>query len=198
MTASDGFANSPPSSRPARTDWGQPGQRRPHATPRSERRALADQLLEQYSPKLAVILGAHPYPDLARSTATCPHSGLTGDHTGGLTARLLRPSTLRSGSKVQIDVEFTNSTDRAIELPQPLGAYLGDGHRILSTNAHVAQLAVLYPPIIVQPGQSITTPVDLSTAAWDPADGYQLPPGDYTLEVPLGTTWVSAAITVTP
>lgn len=161
-----------------------------------DQRAIAHELLDRYSPQVAIILGAHRYPNLAASTSTCTITDLDIHRTSRLTVAVDPTVTVVSGKRTRIAVAITNATGETIESNQPLDAYLSDGHRILSISGVYARPAVGEPPLVLQPGESTTVQLDLSTATCDPTDGYQLPAGTYQLEVPLEDGWVSTTVKV--
>ncbi len=168
--------------------------------------ALARRLLQRYKRDIRITLGGLSYPITRARFVASPlfqyeiaddTDSLTGDCgpavrasrlPAGVTATIALHAPLKPGRSVSLAVKVTNHGTTPFQ-PQDIGngAVLVDRHsgRALSRFVGFALAqAVIYPPI--QPGSSLTLKGSLATAGCSYRIGYAVPPGTYTLAVPVG------------
>ena len=158
----------------------------------ANQRALADEIVEAYSDRVAVRLGFLPYPDVmaALPNGRPPCGDPVLPVTANATVRLVwrsEPSTfvVKSGDSFEGVVTLTNAG--ASEVPYQSGDVTSgvvtrvDDDRIVARNE--IEIAGIGPGGVLKPGESATVRMVSSTASCDPDLGWVLPAGDYGVRV---------------
>lgn len=149
--------------------------------------AFARELSDRYGDRVDLRVGSFAFP-LADPlpTSRCPSLDVAVQPTG-LTIEVTSPGRplSRSGADVRsiaLEAILTNTSDQLIEFSS--GAAIGhllDADGAVVADAGQMGIPAVGVPVRIEPGESAMLPVITSTSSCDPAYGYVVPAGDYTL-----------------